>query len=141
MSCPYCKLPLLGTTAIALLGATLGETIVAVLPNNPKQAKKKVSLYLKLCHSFLCDSELALLSVNTMKKGQDAQTYQAITDVIDSHLQHIVNIKLILDIIKDSPPLKLVSTHLEKCLSRMQSLLSVWQFNFADASFSGEMVQ
>lgn len=61
--CPYYQGPILAASAIDVLGASVAEGLRLNLDSEPKLARKKTDLYLKLCRSFICDSELGLLSV------------------------------------------------------------------------------
>lgn len=126
--CPHCQREILMNTAIHFLGQILTEHLERYAPNDPEQAKKKLAIYLKFCQRFLCDSELALLSVRTLPSGFDERTVTAIKDVINSHRQHTDNLKQARRIIsRDARPEFLsVVKKIDATARRLDSLLNTW---------------
>lgn len=129
--CPHCQQEIQMTTAIHFLGQVLIEHLEKYVRNEPEQAKKKMILYLKFCQRFLCDSELALLSVRTLPNGFDERTVMAIKDVISSHRQHTETLKNARRIIggEAKPELLPVVKKLDTTVKRLDSLLNAWLLN------------
>lgn len=116
------------TTAIHYLGQILTEQLERHAHTRPELAKKKMTLYLKFCQRFLCDSELALLSVRALPSGLDERTVTAIKDVISSHRQHTTNLKTVLRIISNETKPELLSLikKIDTTARRLDSLLNTW---------------
>lgn len=129
--CPHCQQEVRMATAIHFLGQVLTEHLEKYVRNEPEQAKKKMTLYLKFCQRFLCDSELALLSVRTLSRDFDDRTITAIQDVISSHRQHTDNLKNARQIIggEAKPELLPVVKQLETTARRLDGLLNAWLHN------------
>jgi len=99
-------------------------------------AKKKTALYLKLCQSFLCDSELALLSVKMFGGSIDGNTSEAIEDVISAHRQHVDNLREVFRIISEEPSLEPVAKKVNNTSKRIDNLMKVWLLSdFGGRSF------
>lgn len=124
--CPECEQPIMGTTAVQFIGDGLTQFLEANTKKNPEAAKKKTSLYLKLCQSFLCDSELALLSVKMFNGAIDDNTSEAIEDVIGTHKQHTENLRNVLRIISQEPSLEPVATKANNIGKRLDTLMKAW---------------
>lgn len=126
--CPHCQREVQMTTAVHFLGQILMEHLETSVRSNPERAKKKVTLYLKFCQRFLCDSELALLSVKTRPSGFDDRTVSAIKDVISSHRQHSENLKKARRLIgaEARPELLGVAKKVDATARRLDSLLKTW---------------
>lgn len=126
------------TTAIHFLGQILNDNLERYIRYDPDQVKKKMTLYLKFCQRFLCDSELALLSVRTLPSGFDERTVAAIKDVISSHRQHSENLKNASRIIggEAKPELLPVIKKVETTIRRLDGLLNTWLLSdFGGRSF------
>jgi len=126
--CPHCQREILMTTAIHFLGQILTEHLERYCSNDPEQAKKKLTIYLKFCQRFLCDSELALLSVRALPSGFDERTVTAIKDVISSHRQHTDNLKNARRIIslEAKPEFLSVVKKIDTTARRLDNLLNTW---------------
>jgi len=124
--CPHCQRRILGATAIHFLGQTVTLCLNQCIGENPKLAKKKTSLYLKLCQTFLCDSELALMNVKRLREDMDERTLEAIEDVINSHYQHSENLASILLILSQNPELEPVAKRVNSATRRIDKLLKDW---------------
>lgn len=125
--CPVCRQELRMVTAIDYLGQCLFEHLSSG-DSLPADKKKKLTLYLKFCQKFICDSELALLNVKLARDDFDEPTLKAIEDVIQSHRQHADNLKTALKIIGLSPPEDLGEV-VKKTLStqkRLEKLMQSW---------------
>ncbi len=124
--CPNCQRQILGATAIKFLGQGLIEYLDACCQSNAHMAKKKTTLYLKFCQKFLCDSELALLSVRMFNGIMDEKTLEAIDDVIKSHHNHSENLKTVLTILSSNPELDPVAKRVSNTNRRLETLLKLW---------------
>ncbi len=124
--CSHCDRRLLAASAIRFIGEGLSEYLRATIPASPDKAKKKTALYLKCCQTFLCDSELALVSATTYRGRFDERTYEAIEDVIGSHRQHAANLDLVSALITGAPLLAPVAKRLDLTSRRLDSLLQKW---------------
>gem|GEM_PF-3509002 len=126
--CPHCHREILMTTAIHYLGQILTEQLERHVHTRPELAKKKMTLYLKFCQRFLCDSELALLSVRALPSGLDERTVTAIKDVISSHRQHTTNLKTVLRIISNGTKPEWLSMikKIDATARRLDNLLNTW---------------
>ena len=135
-TCPNCDQPLLGTTAVQFIGDGLSEYLEECVKTDPVMAKKKTALYLKLCQSFLCDSELALLSVKMFGGSIDGNTSEAIEDVISAHRQHVDNLREVFRIISEEPSLEPVAKKVNNTSKRIDNLMKVWLLSdFGGRSF------
>ena len=132
--CPYCKRKILAVTAIRFLGEGLSEYLRIYVKDSPQLAKKKTTLYLKMCQRFVCDSELALLNVRACSGSFDHKTTEAIKDVIGSHQQHMDNLNDFLEIIGDEPLLAPVAKKIVNTSRRIDVLLEAWQINNSPVS-------
>jgi len=104
--------------------------------NRPGPGQEKTALYLKLCQSFLCDSELALLSVKMFGGSLDENTSEAIEDVISAHRQHVDNLREIFRIISGEPALEPVAKKVNNTGKRLDTLLKTWLLSdFGGRSF------
>lgn len=124
--CSYCDRRLLATSAIRFIGEGLSEYLRATVSASPEKAKKKTTLYLKCCQTFLCDSELALVSATTFRGRFDERTYEAIEDVIGSHRQHATNLNTVSTLITGAPLLVPVVKRLDLTNRRLDNLLQKW---------------
>lgn len=138
--CPHCQREILMTTGLHFLGQILTEHLEKHSQSDPEVAKKKLTLYLKFCQRFLCDSELALLSVRTLPSGFDKRTATAIKDVISSHRQHTATLKTARRIISlDAKPEYLsVVKKIDSTARRLDNLLNTWLVSdFGGRDFGG----
>lgn len=134
--CPNCEQAIRSTTAVQFIGEGLSECLTEYVKIDPVLAKKKTALYLKLCQSFLCDSELALLSVRMFGGSLDDATSEAIEDVIGAHRQHAENLRAIFSIISDEPSLAPVAKRINNIGKRIDALLKTWLLSdFGGRSF------
>ncbi|MDR2946587.1 MAG: hypothetical protein LBV79_07580 [Candidatus Adiutrix sp.] len=124
--CPRCEQPLMGTTAVQFIGDGLSEFLAECVKSDATLARKKTTLYLKLCQSFLCDSELALLSVKMHHGAIDESTSEAIDDVINTHRQHVDNLRRVFTIISEEPSLQPIAKKVHNTGRRVDNLLKAW---------------
>jgi len=124
--CPHCQRRILGATAINFLGQTVTFYLDQCVGDHPQLAKKRTALYLKMCQTFLCDSELALMNVKKYNEDMDERTLEAIEDVIHSHYQHSENLASILLILSRNPELEPVVKRVNSATRRMDKLLKAW---------------
>ncbi len=127
--CPYCQGPILAASAIDFLGASVAEGLRLSLDSEPKLVRKKTGLYLKLCRSFICDSELALLNVRGRLGEPDRRSRLAIEDVLASHREHLRNLGEFLNIMAEKNPWPALTLQILSLCRRLQSLLAAWEEN------------
>jgi len=125
--CPQCKQELQAATAIHYIGEGLDGFLTEAAKISPPMVKRKVALYMKMCQGFLCDSELAFISVKTFKGPIDDRTYAAVADVVQSHFQHLNNLESILKIVETNPELASVTKTVVSMMHKISDLLEVWQ--------------
>ncbi|UQZ89114.1 hypothetical protein C4J81_07845 [Deltaproteobacteria bacterium Smac51] len=125
--CPHCGERLGSATATHYLGQTVPFSIKSCVTDHPEQAKKKISPYLKLCDYFLCNSELALMQVNSYQGVMDSRSLEAIDDVLETLQQHIINLTLIRELIATTPFLTPTTKKVDGALKKCRSLLQKWQ--------------
>lgn len=136
--CPHCQRQILAASAIHFLGEGLSELLEECAESDPKLAKKKTTLYLKFCQKFLCDSEMALLSVKTYGGEWDERTLEAIEDVIESHHMHQANLKAVNKLISGVPLLAPVTKKVNLTSRRLDDLMQAWlHSDFGGRTFSG----
>jgi len=136
-TCPQCQKPILGATAIKFLGQGLTDFLEVCGRSSPQQARKKTTLYLKFCQKFICDSELALLSVKMFSGLMDERSIEAIDDVIKSHQNHSENLKKVFAIISGNPELEPVAKRVNNSNRRIETLLKLW----LNSDFGGRSIK
>ena len=125
-TCPFCRRPLLGTTAVNFIGDSVIEFIQENIESNPNLAKKKASLYAKLCQDFLCRSGEAYLRAGGLPGPFDDRTRLSVEDVIASHRQHVKNLAEIIRLTKGREELRPVIKRIEAAHKQIDEALRAW---------------